>query len=178
MRTPPSQRLSYNTWTLFRDNVYHLGLYWWRHGAMVMFMCYCSSRIPPNNMRAPSVKLASCLCNHESPRMELWTFIKKTMELRQSTLGVCNWCMEIHKPMISTIDFWSSIIRKELWSITIDLRISIINWWSSIKDLWRLHDLWNPTIRQDLWGFIIDLCSSIVVPRSPIIGWWDSIFQL
>ena len=46
------------------------------------------------------------------------------------------------------------------------------------KNLWWLHDLWSPTIRQDLWGFIIDLCSSVVVPRSPIIGWWGSIIQL
>ena len=40
---------------------------------------------------------------------------------------------------ICTIDSWSSMIRKELWSSIIDFRISAINWWSSIKYLWRKH---------------------------------------
>ena len=99
VRSPPAQKLIYNTWTLFWDKVYHLGLgWWWRHCAIVTLTCYCHSRVP-----------------------------QTTYERRQ-------WS-------------WHHVF-------SIDLRISKVNWCSSVTDLWRLHDLWNSTrvMELNIWN--------------------------
>ena len=133
----------------------------------------------PNNMRAPSVKLESCLCNYESPRIELWILKNQAMELHQSILDVYNWGMEIHE---SLMDFHNWFMKLHNSKRIMELYNWFADLHNSLKEPYKIFMMvaWSVERRNStrIMELIIDLCSPIVVPWSSIIGWGCSIMEL
>ena len=59
--------------------------------------------------------------------MELWTFIKRTIELRQSTFDAYNWCMEIHEPMIDFHNWFMKLHNSEII-------MELYNWFTDLHN--------------------------------------------